>query len=178
MRPKIGHVYNVDYSRLHDVLTFEDATICQIPEENQQQLIEGIRNSADSIKSSFDKIWNASKEYRRIVKNLEEGKYIFNSRAEKRIFKDAIASVKNSLFVKHIETDPTKKANNLFIRFFSPDQMVINKESSLKVLYAGKRLTSKGNVVHKWFVLSPSRIRSQYISRDMKKHLKIIDKSM
>jgi hypothetical protein len=178
MKPKIGNVYNVDYSHLHDILTFEDATICQIPEENQQQLIDFFHNNAPIIKYRFDESLNKTKEYRRLLRGFEEGKYIFNSREEKKFFKNTLIKMKEELFPRLIVSEPFFKAENLFVRFFSPDRMVINNKSDLKVLYAGKRLTVKGNVVHKWFVLSPSRIRSHYISRDMKKYLKIIDKSM
>lgn len=172
MIPKIGRVYNIDYTRLHDVVTFEDATLCQLPDMRCDVLIDSVNDHADLIEEEFNRIWKKSEKYRSLLKKYSTLK----KKEAKAETKELIDAEKEKLFGNQkIKFDPIDRADNLFIRYFIPKNVTVNEKSSLKVLYTGKRLTTKGKVVHRWIVLSPAKIRSQYIDDEVRKFLDILD---
>jgi hypothetical protein len=156
---KIGKVYGFQYDCEFPMENQGD--LCELKDESKKMLIEALTNASDRIQEKFKNMSHDVKQLKKLIDKLESEKKSL-SKTDKAVLKNLIKQKKNWLFPKSKITDPAVRANNLFIRFYNPERMTIDDNSTLKAVYAGKKWTPKGNVVHKWYQLSPSKIKASY----------------
>lgn len=194
MKFKIGEVYVFDdYQKLHDVKRVDSIEYinCTLNIKEKEKLITDIIKNKENIEQYFNiqkedddlqEYFKLIKKYNKIVQKRKDKGIRKKSKQEIEL-KDIIESTKDFYFPKNKKRKKDNiEARNLFIRYFEPKNIIIDKKyykdinygfknNKIVALYSGKFYTSKGLIVHKWYILNYVNIPKNYITNNIIKYI-------
>lgn len=180
---KIGHVYKFGYTPLHEPKKVEDPVYCSLNPDEQKLLIESLVYGAEKTKAAFEKkqadfdvYFNMVKELDRIKGNRQK-KGSRDKSAEEVDLERRITAMKKIYFRRKTDDEkaliaPVVKARNLFFRNYLPKQ-ITNSDDTITAVYAGKDMSSNGNVTYRWYVLNSVAIPKKSINKEIKPFITI-----
>ncbi len=180
---KIGHVYKFGYTPLHESRKVEDPIVCSLSADEQKLLIESLVYGAEKTAEAFKKKQEDFNVYYNMVNELErmvakrQKKGDRKKTAEEVDLERRINAMKKIYFRRKTDDEkklipPVIKARNLFFRNYLPKQIDNSKDSTMAV-YAGKDISSNGNVTYRWYVLNPVPVSKKMINKEIKPFITI-----
>ncbi len=152
-----------------------------------------VYNSATPTKSKNDPVGIVMKANlkRKINKYLSEnGKNIIKKFEEMCRMTDEIKNTKDKVLQEELkrefkekfsgipkeEQTPDYKAQNIFFRNYTPDNMVLtDSDKAIKAIFGGWGCTINGVVTYKWYVISLIMIERDKITEDIAPYIEIFE---
>lgn len=159
---KIGKVYNFNYKRNTKAVYAEEHVKAELTDAERVKLIKEINDSAEDIKLRFIERKVLLTHYIAYVRRLDMMKTkreLLGGRKtphEKEL--EAIIKKYKLLYWPKHKSTTRQKARGLFMRNYDLENIELTNSGRIRAIYAGKVFMKNCNVMHKWYVLSATKV--------------------
>lgn len=159
---QIGQIYTFAYKNKTPSKKKKAPVKAKLKDTVVNDLAKELQENKQQIQESFEnKLSRYRKEMSHLIALTEAQKEERKGEMRRKLNEDEIRNlnqlegIKEELFPKEKKEKTNKqKAIDLFFRAYLPENMQVDDENGNQIaIYAGPRLTTKGNITHNWIAL-------------------------